>query len=87
MNPLDRNRRLAALLITLILVLWASSSWAATIGIDSTFDLARTVVLTPEYFPDGTPNTPAIEFNAGFTLTAFFGQVALYCRFILEAVK
>jgi len=87
MNPLDKNRRLAALLITLILTLWASSSWAATIGIDGTFDLSRTVVLTPEYFTDGTPNTAAIEFNAGFTLTAFFGQVALFCRCIIEAVK
>lgn len=87
MDKLERNRRIAALLVMLILTLWATSSWAATIGIDSTFDLARTVVLTPEYFPGGTPNTSAIEFNAGFTLTAFFGQVALYCRCIIEAIK
>ena len=86
MNILDRNRRLAALLITLILVLWASSSWAASIGSDSVIGLARTVVL-PEDGSGGIAPADAVQFNTGFTLTACFGYVAFYCRCLLEVFK
>lgn len=80
------NRRAAALLITLILSLWATSSWAASIGGDSAIGLARTIVI-PEDGTGGIAAADAVQFNIGFTLTAFFGQVAFYCRCLLECVK
>jgi hypothetical protein len=86
MKPLDRNRRLAALLITLILAFWATSSWAASIGYDSTIGLSRTVVL-PEDGTGGIAISDAVQFNTGFTLTAFFGHVAFYIRCMLEVFK
>ena len=86
MSDLDRNRRFAVLLITLVLMLWATSSWAAAIGADSSFALARTIVLA-EDGSGGIAPADAVQFNTGFTLTAFFGQVAFFCRCVLEAVR
>lgn len=80
------NRRKVILLATAILVLWATSSWAASIGYDSTFGVARTIVLA-EDGSGGIAAADAIQFNTGFTLTAFFGQVAFYSRCLLEAFK
>lgn len=81
-----RNKRLAALLVFAILAFWATSSWAAAIGEDSTFTLARTLVL-PEDGTGGIAAADALQFNTGFTLTAFFGHVAFFCRCIMEAVR
>jgi hypothetical protein len=83
---LDRNRRIAVLLTALILTLWATSSWAASIGGDSSLGLARMIVLA-EDGTGGIASADAVQFNTGFTLTAFFGQVAFYCRCLLECVK
>lgn len=86
MLDLDRNRRLAVLLTTLVLMLWATSSWAASIGADSVIDLGRTVVL-PEDGSGGIAAADAVQFNTGFSLTALFGWVAFYCRCLLEVFK
>jgi hypothetical protein len=80
------NRRRAIFLATAILVLWATSSWAASIGYDSMFAVARTIVL-PEDGSGGIAAADAIQFNTGFTLTAFFGHVAFYVRCMLEVFK
>lgn len=80
------NRLVAVLLITLILSCWATSSWASTIGGDSVIGLARTVVI-PEDGTGGIASADAVQFNVGFTLTAFFGQIAFYCRCLLECVR
>jgi hypothetical protein len=83
---MDRNRWKTILLVTALLMLWASASWASSIGYDSTFALARTVVLA-EDGSGGIAVADAIQFNTGFTLTAFFGHVAFYARCLLEAFK
>lgn len=80
------NRCAAALLITLILSFWATSSWASSIGGDSVISLARTIVI-PEDGAGGIAAADAVQFNLGFTLTGFFGLVAFYCRCLLECVK
>lgn len=80
------NRRAAALLVTLMLVLWATSSWAASIGADSVISLGRTVVL-PEDGSGGIAAADAIQFNTGFTLTSFFGWIAFYVRCLLEVFR
>jgi hypothetical protein len=80
------NRRLAVFLITAVLVLWATASWAASIGADTQFALARTIVLL-EDGSGGIAPADAVQFNTGFTLTAFFGHVAFYIRCVLEVFK
>jgi hypothetical protein len=67
-------------------VFWASSSWAATIGTDTIFDLSRTIVV-PEDGTGGLSAADAIQFNTGFTFTAFFGQVAFFIRTVMEVFR
>lgn len=78
--------RIASYLVFGILVLWASSAWAAAIGSDSAISVAKIIVF-PEDGSGGLPAADAIEFNTGFTLTAFFGQVACYARCVMELFK
>lgn len=78
--------RLVSYLVFGILVCWATSSWAASIGSDTVFDVARTLVL-PEDGSGGIAPADAIQFNTGFTYTAFFGQVAFYIRVVMEVLR
>ncbi|WPD22834.1 MAG: hypothetical protein SD837_21955 [Candidatus Electrothrix scaldis] len=78
--------RLASYAVFLILCFWATSSWAATIGSDTTFDIARTIVI-PEDGSGGVAAADAIQFNTGFTYTSFFGWVAFLVRSVMETVR
>lgn len=69
-----------------ILCCWATSSWAASIGSDTVFDVARTIVI-PEDGSGGILVADAIQFNTGFTQTAFFGQIAFYIRAVMEVFR
>ena len=78
------NRKLiASLIICLLICLFAAAAHAADIGWDSTFDVARTIVL-PEDGSGGIAVADAVNFNTGFTITAFFGEVAFYARVFLQ---
>jgi hypothetical protein len=81
------NRKLiASLLILLLICFWASSAFALSIGSDTVFDVARTVVF-PEDGSGGIAAADAIQFNTGFTIAAFFGKVAFFLRACLEIWK
>jgi hypothetical protein len=69
-----------------ILFCWATSSWAASIGDDSFISVARIIVF-PEDGSGGLSAADAIQFNTGFTFTAFFGYVACYVRCVMELFK
>jgi hypothetical protein len=74
------------LLIVSISVLTATAAWAVDIGAASSFSVARMVVLL-EDGSGGIAPAQAIEFNTGFTLSAFFGWVAVWFRTCLEALR
>ncbi|MCI5119891.1 MAG: hypothetical protein D3908_01600 [Candidatus Electrothrix sp. AUS4] len=78
--------RLASYLVFTILCFWATSSWSATIGADTTFDVARTIVI-PEDGSGGVAAADAIQFNTGFTYTSFFGYVAFFIRSVMEVFR
>jgi len=78
--------RLTSYAVFFVLCLWATSSWSATIGADTTFNVARTIVI-PEDGSGGVAAADAIQFNTGFTFTSFFGWVAFLVRSVMEVFR
>jgi len=83
---MPRKKLIASLLILLLLCLWASNAFALSIGSDTTFDVARMVVI-PEDGSGGVAVADAIQFNIGFTVAAFFGYVTAYVKVLMEILR
>lgn len=79
------NRFKLTLVLLFFSLFYAQQVFGAAIGDESvaSFDVARIVVF-PEDGSGGIAVADAIEFNTGFTVSAFFGYVACWCRACLE---